>query len=81
MFAIYEKRPVYCNRDGIAGYTIQQVSEYVYETEGLAHRKVPSSYDEDGQCMEVDFYVARTSNPHKRVCRAVPADWSDDIPF
>lgn len=81
MFAIYEKRPVYCNRDGIAGYTIEQVSSYVYETEGLAHRKVPSEYDENGQCLETEFYVARTSNPHRKVCRAVPAPRPDDFPF
>jgi hypothetical protein len=76
-FAIFRSIDIYDNRDAIVGSRIEQVSEYVYETEALAHRFVPSTdYD-----YEYDFYVARTSNPHKRLRRAVADVYADDIPF
>jgi hypothetical protein len=80
-FAIFQSFPIYDNRDGIVGTLIEQVSEYVYETEALAHRFVPSGYDEDGQCLETDFYVANTSTPRKRLHRYVADVYADDIPF
>ena len=81
MFAIFSSYAIYNDRDGIAGRRIERVSEYVYETEALAHKMKPSEYDDEGQSMEVDYYVARTSNPFNRLRRAVADDGSDDIPF
>jgi hypothetical protein len=85
-FAVFCTIPVYDNRDGYVGARIERVSQYVYETEALAHRFVPSSYDEEGQPMDVDYFVACTSNPFKRLYRNVVADgfvdvYADDIPF
>ncbi len=83
MYAIYEKAPIYDNRDGFAGNSVRQVPGYVYETEALAHRKLPSGYDEDGQSLEVTYFVADVSDPWRRpIARpAVAVDYADDIPF
>jgi hypothetical protein len=47
MFAIFSSYAIYNDRDGIAGRRIKQVSEYVYETEALAHRMKPNVYAND----------------------------------
>jgi len=81
-FAVFCSTAIYDNRDGVVGSRITQVSEYVYETAALALRLCPSNYDDEGCRLEDDdFYVARTSDPFKRLRRAVADVYADDIPF
>ena len=84
MFIIMAASPIYDNRDGICGARVRQAVPYAFETEALAHRKVPSDYDEDGQHMECTHFVASTSDPWRRpVPRPCPPvdPFMDDIPF
>lgn len=81
MYSIYEKIPVYTDRDAIGHSIIRKVSEYAYETAALAQRLTPSSYDEDGQCNDRSFFVADAADPWKRVSTPCRDTAAYDIPF
>ena len=85
MFVIYCASPVYDSRDGYAASEISRVGNYVYETKGLALRKVPSGVDEDGQSDDCYYFCAEANDPWRRPIplpnrRDVDLDF-DDCPF
>lgn len=84
MYGIFFKVPRYDNRDGLVGWASYRddAFPYSYETLALALRKLPSGYDEDGQAVDIEFFVADLADPYRKPVRAaIAADAWEDIPF